>query len=94
MPNVYEQPQRNEFTSAHISNQCETDNTVVQPQTDETSFAHIPSHYETDKTHQKLPNGEPIYKDPGHKKKAIYEWVEQKGIFKFDRRAVRCLVTT
>ena len=94
MPNVYEQPQTNDFTSARIPNHYETDNTVAQPQTDEITFTDIPDHYETDKTLQldgKLPNNEPVYKDPGHRKKSLYEWVEKTGIFKFDKRTVRCL---
>ena len=92
MPNVNEQPQVNDFTSTRITNHY--DNTIPQPQTDEITSAHIPDHYETDKTLQldgKLPNGEPVYKDPGRRKKSIYEWVEKTGIFKFDKRTVRCL---
>ena len=92
MPNVYdyEQPQMNDST--RIPNHYETDYTAAQ--TDEITFTDIPDHYETDKTLQsdgKLPNDEPIYKDPGHKKKNLYEWVEKTGIFKFDKRTVRCL---
>ena len=94
MPNVHKQLPRNECTATHIPNQYEADNTVVQAQTDEITFAHIPNHYETDKTLQfggKLSNVEPAYKDPGHKKKPIYEWLERTKIFKFDKKTVRCL---
>jgi len=86
MVNDYEQPQRNK--SAHGSNCYETDKTPDQLN-DKNTFAHIPNHYETDSTQLKNSDIEPLYKDPGQKKKAIYEWVDRNSIFKCDKKTVK-----
>ena len=86
MVNDYEQPQGNK--SVHGSNRYETDDSLDQLN-DENTFAHIPNHYETDSTQQKHSDIEPLYKDPGQKKKAIYEWVDRNSIFNFDKKTVK-----
>ena len=35
---------------------------------------------------------EPIYEDPGHVKESIYEWFEQKKMFKLNVKTIRCIV--
>ena len=82
----YEQPQRTQ--SAHGSSQYETIDPLKKSD-DEITFAHVPNHFEADSTQKKLSDVEPLYKDPGQKRKAIYEWVERNSIFKFDKKTVR-----
>ena len=77
MLNVYEQPQKNELcTPPHIPNLYET-------------AAESSTSIEDDTTY--LSANEPIYEDPGHVKESIYEWFEQKRIFKLDKRTLRYL---
>lgn len=77
MENMYEQPQNSGLdTSTHLPNPYETaDNSNGGVE---------------DNTLHSMGDDEPIYEDPGHVKESIYEWLEQKGLNKLDKRTIRC----
>ena len=70
-----------------------------QPHNDDLhSTARMPSQYETadnsindNEVHldEGISKSEPIYKDPGHVTKNIYEWLEKRKILKLDTKIVR-----
>ena len=80
MANMYEQPQKCELhTPAHLPNPYEmAESSTISIEDNTPHFG------------KELSDGEPIYEDPGHVKESIYEWLEQKGIFKLDKRTIRC----
>ena len=77
--NVYEQPEESQlYSSKRFSNNYEMADSSTLSVEDST----LPLGKE-------LSSDEPIYEDPGHIKESIYEWLEQKGLSKVDKRNVR-----
>ena len=77
--NVYEQPEISEvYSLTRLSNNYEM--------ADSSAFS---GEYNTLPSGEELSNDEPIYEDPSHIKESIYEWLEQKGLSKVDKKNVR-----
>ena len=75
MENMYEQPQKCELhTPVHLPNPYEMAESSTDGVDDNTPH---------------LGANETIHEDPGHVKESIYEWLDQKGINKLDKRTVR-----
>ena len=75
-----------DYVVYHILEECE------QPQKSKL-YSNVPNSFDFSTSSLEdtieLSNNEPIYEDPGHRKESIYEWLEQKGLSKVDKRNVR-----